>query len=45
MSKENLSKDHIFKFVNEKLKEKNFNPHRGFQGDVYEHIALKSKDD
>ena len=44
MSKENLSKDHIFKFVNEKLKEKNFNPHRGFQGDVYEHIALKSKD-
>ena len=44
MNKEILSKDHIFKFVNEKLKEKKFDPHRDFQNDVYDHISSKSKD-
>jgi len=39
---EELSEDHIFKFVASKINDKKFNIHKDFESDVYKHIADKS---
>ena len=38
---EELSEDHIFKFVASKINDKKFNIHKDFESDVYKHIADK----